>query len=78
MAQPFSITRARCSVLSDPGLREEIRAHTGSDEEVSSILRSLERFGTDLSIHFYEMTPTLSTRTYQRARTVNWSVRAVR
>ena len=78
MANSFSIARSRCSVISDPGLREEIRGHTGSDDEASSILRSLERFGGDASVRFYEMTPQASNRTYRHARAVNWTVRAVR
>jgi hypothetical protein len=41
----FSIARARCAVLTGSALREEIRTHTGTEEEASSILRSLERFG---------------------------------
>jgi len=78
VANSFSIARTRCNVLSDPALREEIRGHTGSDEEASSILRTLERFGGDSSVHFYEMTPKPSNRTYLHARAVIWSVRAVR
>ncbi len=78
MAQPFSIASARCAVLSDPALREEIRSHTGTDEETSSILRSLERFGSDVSIHFYEMTPKVSNRTVHHTPIVNWTVSAVR
>jgi hypothetical protein len=40
---PFTIDRSRCADLTDPSLRDEILRHTGSEEEVTSILRCLER-----------------------------------
>lgn len=78
VTDPFSIPRSRCSAVSDPLLRDELLARTGSDEEASSILRSIERFGNDLSIDYYEMTPIPTRRTYHSAKTVGWTVRAVR
>lgn len=78
MSHAFTIARSRCSVLSDPALVEEIRRHTETDGEVSSILRSLQRFGGDSSIRYFEMTPTESRRNYGRHRLVTWSVTAVR
>ncbi len=78
MPTSFSITRSRCSVLSDPSLRQEIHAHTGSDAETSSILRSLDRFGQDISIRYYELTPTPARRTYRPTSAFAWTVRAVR
>ncbi len=78
MSQSFSIARSRCSVVSDPALLEEIRGHTESDEEASSILRSLERFGGDHSIRYFDVTPKTSRRTYRDAKAVAWSVTAVR
>lgn len=74
----FSIARTRCSALSDANLREEIHAHTGSDTETSSILRSLQRFGGDLSIRYYEMTPTPSRRIHRATSAFAWTVTAVR
>jgi hypothetical protein len=74
----FTIARSRCSVLSDPALLEEIRRHTETDGEASSILRSLERFGRDTSIRYFEMTPKQSRRTYGQQHLVAWSVTAVR
>jgi hypothetical protein len=74
----FSIDRSRCSALSDPTLRDEILAHTGSDDETASILRTLERFGGDVSIRYYEVVPTPSRRTYHSAVAFHWTVRAVR
>ena len=78
MSYSFTIARSRCSVVSDPALLEEIRGHTESDEEASSILRSLERFGGDPSIRHFEMTPKPSRRTYRDASAVTWSVTAMR
>lgn len=78
MAQSFFIPRSRCSDLSRPDLREEIQSHTGSDAQTSSILRSLERFGQDKSIRYYEMTPTAVRRLYRTVPTFAWTVRAVR
>ena len=78
MSYSFTIARSRCSVVSDPTLLKEIRGHTESDEEASSILRSLERFGGDPSIQHFEMTPKPSRRTYRDASPVTWSVTAMR
>lgn len=78
MSRSFSIPRSRCAVLSDPGLREEIRAQTGSDSETDSILRSLERFGGDGSIHFYEVTQKPGRRMQNMAKACAWTVHAVR
>ena len=74
MARPFAIF----SSTSGSALREEIHAHTGSDEETSSILRGIERLGDDPSIRYYEITPKTVQRTYRGAPPVAWSVRAVR
>lgn len=76
--ESFTIARTRAADLADPGLREEIRGHTGSDEETASILRCMERYGFDASIRYYEMTPRPSRRSYHQAPLVTWSVAAVR
>jgi hypothetical protein len=78
MASSFSISSSHLSSTSDSTLREEIRAHTGCDEEASSILRGIERLGCDPSIRHYEMTPMTNRRAYRGAPLVSWSVRAVR
>ncbi len=78
MPSSFSIARARLAGLSDPALLDEIRSHTGSDKEALSILRSLERFGSDGSIDYYEMTPKSGRPSYRTRPGVTWSVRAVR
>ena len=78
VAESFSIPRSHCAVVSDPDLRNEVHAHTGNDEETSSILRSIERFGGDISIGHYEVTPAPTRRTYHGGNTLAWTVRAVR
>lgn len=78
MPNSFSLLRSRCAVISDPGLREEILAHTGSAEATSSILRSIERFGGDASIQTYEVTPKRRIHARRAPMAVAWSVRAVR
>jgi hypothetical protein len=78
MASPFSIVRFMGSSLTDADLREQVRKHTECEDEVASILRSIERLGTDESIRRYEMTPTRR-RAYSGPVTrTGWSVRAVR
>jgi hypothetical protein len=74
----FTVLRSRCSDLTDPGLRQEILLHTGSDDEVTSILRCLERFGFDASVRHFEMIPKPSHRSHRGANPVSWSVTAVR
>jgi hypothetical protein len=78
MSESFTIARSRCSDLTDAGLHDEIRHHTRSDEEVTSILRCLERFGFDASIRHYELTAKPSHRTHRGASSVTWSISAVR
>ena len=78
MSSPFSIPRGRCSILSDPTLRAEIQSHTGNPEETASILRSIGRFGEDVSIRSYEMTPVTGRRGYHTTVACSWTVRAVR
>ncbi len=78
MASSFSISRSHASSTSESALLEEIRAHTGCDEQASSILRGIERLSGDTSIRQYDMTPTTNRRLYRGAPPVSWSVRAVR
>jgi hypothetical protein len=78
MPSSFSIARSHFSRLSDSTLREEIGNHTGNDEETSSILRSIRRFGEDFSISYFEITPNPRRRTRHRTPEFTWSVRAVR
>jgi hypothetical protein len=78
MSRPFTIRRDSVIAGDQPRLMQEVVGHTGSTEEASSILRSLERLGSDTSIDYYEMTPTSAKRRFVGAASVVWSVRAVR
>ena len=77
MPDLFYLTRALCTPLDNPNLREVLEARTGSYAEVASILRSLARFGTDPSIIDFLVSPVPS-RSGQRLRAVSWTVRANR
>lgn len=78
MASFFSISHSHVSSTSEAALLAEIRAHTGCEEQASSILRGIERLAGDASIRQYDMTPTTNRRAYRGAPPVSWSVRAVR
>jgi hypothetical protein len=78
MASSFSIMRSHFTATPASTLCEEIREHTGSEEEAASILRGIIRLGADASIRRYEMTPSAAQRSYAGAPAVSWSVRAVR
>lgn len=76
-ARPFNLARTRCALLTDPGLREEIQAHTDNEAETESILRSIRRFGDDFSILQYEIAPVIRPN-HVRVVSGAWVVRAVR
>jgi hypothetical protein len=78
MHEAFSLAPSRCAVISDPALRAEIDAHTGSPEATAKILRSIERFGVDPSVLRFEMNPRKENRTIRSTETVSWTVHAVR
>ena len=77
MPDLFYLTRALCTPVDNPNLREVLEGRTGSDAEVASILRSLGRFGTDPSIIDFLVSPA-PVRSGQRLRAVTWTVRANR
>jgi hypothetical protein len=78
MASTFLIRLSKVSTTPEATLRDEIRGHTGSDEEVDSILRGIERLGSDPSIAHFEMTRMENRPSYRGAQRVSWSVRAIR
>ena len=78
MSSPFSIVRSRYAADPEAALHEEIRAHTGSDVETSTIMGCIERLGVDPTIRRYEMTPTTKKLGHRGSAPVTWSVRAVR
>jgi hypothetical protein len=78
LKKSFTISRKE-AVVGDPSiLRAAILKETGSEDQAASILRSLDRMGSDPSILFYEMT--LETRTPRLGGKVSgaWRVRADR
>ena len=62
----------------EPTLRSAIEGHTGSEDETDSILRTLERMGSDASIRCYDVSPVAARRVYRGDAPITWSVRAVR
>jgi hypothetical protein len=74
----FTISRSRLSSASDLELREEIDGHTGNDRETSSILRSIERFGSDATITRYEVSPSTGRGTRLGPAQVAWTVHGLR
>ena len=77
MSRSFMIRRESIDSGDQPRLMREVIGHTGSEEEASSILRSLERLGSDASIDYYEMTRSTNRQRFIKSAVV-WSVRAVR
>lgn len=78
MPSPFTVDRHRWASLDDPGLRDQLQRHTGSDDAVESILRSLARFGTDPSIGTFLVSPRAGRAPSRVARAVVWTVHANR
>ena len=78
MKEAFTLQRAHVAATDWFTLKRELFSHTGNEEEASSILRSLERLGSDASIAHYEISPNANTRVYAGAPAVIWSVKAVR
>ena len=78
MSDQFSLSRSLCARVTNPVLREEIDAHTGSDDATSGILRSIDRFGDDASILRYDVSRQSSKRAFRHGKAAAWSVRAVR
>lgn len=78
MKESFTISRAQLLSSDRYSLRREVFRHTGSDDEVASILRSIERLGSDRTIAHYEMTPIQPRRVAPGAPAVLWNVRVVR
>lgn len=78
MKKSFTIARADVAGADQDSLRAEILEATGCESEADSILRSLERMGSDPSIEFYEMIPVASRRGYGGPTTNSWRVRADR
>lgn len=78
MRPPFALYPSDLAPGDTAGLRTHIQAHTGSEAETESILRSIERYGADASIRRFEVTPTKNRLGLQTSRLPAWAVRAVR
>lgn len=77
MREPFTIQRSHVAATEWFALKREIFSYTGNEQEASSILRNIERLGSDRSIDHYEITPNANDRVYPGAAEVIWKVRPV-
>jgi hypothetical protein len=79
MATTFSISRSHVSGP-ELALRDHVRAYTNSDAETTSILRSLDRLGSDATILHYQVTRSAERRVHPHVtgNRGSWHVRAVR
>lgn len=78
MKTTFTMTREQVVASDAATLRASIVAATGSESGAESIMRSLERMGTDESIEYFEMTEVTGTRRFGGAAPAGWRVRADR
>ena len=78
MRQSFRFTRAEVVGSDAATLKAAIAAASGSESGAESIMRSLERMGTDPSIEYFEMTEISGSRRYGGAAPAGWRVRADR
>ncbi|MBV9772965.1 MAG: hypothetical protein JO040_03405 [Gemmatimonadetes bacterium] len=77
MPEPFTIDRDYVAATDWQTLKRELFNRTGDEHEASSILRGIERLGSDPSIHHYEVVPHPNERVYTGAPTTVWTVTAV-
>ena len=59
-------------------LRRHVADRTRSEVETESIIRSIERYGIDRSIRYFEVTPAEGRPGVRSIRSTSWNVRAVR
>ena len=78
MKQSFRMTRAEIVGADAASLKASIVVATGSESGADSIMRSLERMGTDASIEYFEMTEVSGSRRYGGIGPTGWRVRADR
>ena len=78
MKNSFTMTRAEVVRTDAATLRATIVAATGSERGAESIMRSLERMGTDPTIDYFEMTEVTGARKHGGASATAWRVRADR
>jgi hypothetical protein len=78
MDRSFTMTRERVLAATPDDLRAALISATDSEQGAESIMRSLERLGTDPSIGYYEMTQVSGRSRYGGATAGAWRVRADR
>jgi len=78
MANAFSICPRDFTPTGTLALRDYVAGQTGSDVETESILRSLERYGSDSSVRYFDVTPAEVRLGLRTLRAASWNVRAVR
>jgi endonuclease/exonuclease/phosphatase family metal-dependent hydrolase len=78
LKKSFTITREALEAADAATLMSEIVSGTGNELEAASVLRSLERLGTDPGIDFYEITQVPGRRMHGGPATHAWRVRADR
>ena len=78
MERSFTMSRAQVADSDQDSLRASIIAAAGSERGADSIMRSLERLGTDPTIDYFEMTEVVGNRRYGGAAPAAWRVRADR
>jgi hypothetical protein len=78
MERSFAMTRAQVVDADAAALKAAIITAAGSELGAESILRSLERIGTDPSIEGFEMTEVRASRRYGESAISSWRVRADR
>jgi hypothetical protein len=78
LTRSFIIQRSDAVSARPDSLLTELVRETGSDSEAASIMRSLERLGSDPSILFYEMTRVVRGPRLGGAPNYAWRVRADR
>lgn len=78
MQRSFTMTRAQVMASDTTALKAAITNAAGSESGAESIMRSIERLGTDESIEYFEMTEITSSRRFGGAAPAGWRVRADR
>jgi hypothetical protein len=74
----FTMTLAQVTTKDPIELKAALVEAVGSQQGADSIVRSLERLGTDASIEYFEMTEVPGNRRSPTAATTAWRVRADR
>ena len=74
----FSIHPRDFSAGNTAAIRELVADRTRSDLETESIMRSIERYGLDSSIRYFEVSPSEGRLGARTVRHTAWAVRAER